>query len=81
MSLEKPVFWGFRTRSHTNRAVQPQIVVRVLRFWIKEVEGFYYLCSKNNGAVQLQVFQASVLCLCFGICKSRFSCDSAQISV
>ena len=37
---------------------------------LKEVEGLYYLCSKNKGAD---------LHFCFGICRSRFSHEAAQI--
>ena len=37
----------------TKRAVQPQKMARGLKFWISEVEGLYYSCSKNKGAVQL----------------------------
>ena len=32
---------GFPTRSDTNRAVQPQKIIRGLKFRIKEVEGLY----------------------------------------
>ena len=34
---------GFRTLSDTNRALQPHIMARGLKFWIQEVEGLYYL--------------------------------------
>ena len=30
--------WGFPTRSHTNRAVQPQKMARGLKFWIYGVK-------------------------------------------
>ena len=36
-----------------NRAVQPQKIARGLKFWIKEVEGLYYVYSVNKGADQL----------------------------
>ena len=39
--------------SDTNQAVQPQKMARGLKFWIKEVEGLYNLCSENKGANQL----------------------------
>ena len=51
---EKTCLWGFPTRSDTNLAVQPQKIARSLKFRIQKVEGFYYLCSKNKGANQLQ---------------------------
>ena len=41
---------GFPTRSDTNQAVQSQQMARGLKFRILEVEGLYYLCSKNKGA-------------------------------
>ena len=39
-----------KTRLGTNWAVQPQKMHRDLKFRIYEVEGLYYLCSKNKGA-------------------------------
>ena len=40
---------GFPTQwSDTNQAVQPQKIARGLKFQIKEVDGLYYLCSKNK---------------------------------
>ena len=42
---------GFPTRSQTNWAVQPQKMARSLK--IKEVEGLFYLYSKDKGADQL----------------------------
>ena len=52
--MRKPVFGrgggGVKTRSDTNQAVQPQKMVRDLKFRIQEVEGLYYLCSENKGA-------------------------------
>ena len=60
---------GFPTRSHTNRAVQPQKTVRGLKLRIKGVEGLYYLCSENKGADQLRGCREADLRLCFRICK------------
>ena len=54
---------GFPTRSDTNRHVQPQKMVRGLKFRTLEVEGLYYLCGENKGADQAD------LRLCFRICK------------
>ena len=42
--MRKPVF-GFLTRSDTNQAVPPHKMARGLKFWIKDEEGLYYLCS------------------------------------
>ena len=39
--------------SDTNKAVQPQKMVRGLKFWDLVVEELYYLCSENKGADQL----------------------------
>ena len=36
-------------------------MARGLKFWIKEEEGLYFLCSENKGADQLR--------LCFRLCK------------
>ena len=61
--------FGFPTRSDTNRAVQPQRIVRGLKFRISEIEGLYYLCSKNKGPDQLCSYCTADLPLCFRICK------------
>ena len=58
--MRKSVF-GVSNRSDTNRAVQPQKMVRGWKFRIKEEEGLFYLCSENKGADHLR--------LCFRICK------------
>ena len=71
--VRKPVS-GFPTRSHTNRAVQPQKMARGLKFRIYEVEGLFYPCSENKGADQLRGYRAADLRLCFSIClKPVFS--------
>ena len=36
-----------------------------------EVEGLYYLCSKNKGADQLRGYREADLRLCFRICKKN----------
>ena len=48
---EKTMSSGFLTSSDTNKAIQPQRMVRGLKFWILEVEGLCYLCSENKGAI------------------------------
>ena len=60
---------GFMTRSDTNQGVQPQKIARGLKVWIYEVEGLYYLCSKNKGADQLHTRRAADLRHYFHICK------------
>ena len=66
--MRKPTFW-FPTRYDTNQAVQLQQIDRGLKFWIKKVEGLYYLCSENKGADQLHGYREADLRLCFRICK------------
>ena len=45
----------FLTRYDKNQAVQPQKMVRGLKFHIEEVEGLYYLCSKNKALISYAV--------------------------
>ena len=66
--------------SDTNRTVQPQKIVRGLKFRIQKEEGLYYLCSENKGADQLCGYCTADLRLCFRICKKPFfSHDAAHI--
>ena len=55
---------GFPTRSDTSRAVQLLKMARCLKFWIKQVEGLYYLCIENKGADQLCGYSTADLHLC-----------------
>ena len=55
-------------RSDTNRNIQPQKMVSGLNFWIKKVEGLYYLCSENKGTDQVHDYRAADLRPCFCIC-------------
>ena len=66
--VRKSMFW-FPTRSDTNQAVQLQKMTRGLKFWIKKVEGLYYLCCENNDADQLRGDREADLRFCFRICK------------
>ena len=43
---EKTGLRGVQTRSDTNRAVQPQKMIRALKFWIEKLEGSYHLCFR-----------------------------------
>ena len=61
---------GFSTRSDTYQIVQPQKMVRCLKFRIQEVEGLYYLCSEKN-ADHLRSESAADLHLCFFICRKQ----------
>ena len=67
--MRKPTIW-FLTRGDTNQAVQPMKMARGWKFWIKDVEGLYYLCSVNKGADQLRGYREADLRLCFRICKT-----------
>ena len=49
--------------SDTNRALQPQKMVRGLKSWIKEVEALYFLCSENKGADLLYSNRSANLCV------------------
>ena len=66
---------GFPTslRSDTNRAVQPQNMVKGLKFWIYKVEGLYYLCSENKDADQL------ICAFVLAYAKNRISHEVAHI--
>ena len=55
----------------TNQTVQSQEMAIGLKFWIKQVEGSYYLCSENKGADQLHGYCAAGLHLCFCTCKKQ----------
>ena len=71
---------GFPTMSDTNQAVQPQKMARDLKFLIKELEGLYYLCSKNKGTDKLRcAVTAQLICAFVSTCaKSMFSHDKAH---
>ena len=66
--MRKPTFL-FLTWSDTNQAVQPQRMVRGLKFRILIEEGLYYPYSENKGADQLRGYREADLCLSFRICK------------
>ena len=69
--MRKPVF-GVSDQVHTNQAVQPQKMVRGLKFRIWVLEGLYYPYNKNKGADQLRGYREADLRLCFRICKNPF---------
>ena len=74
--MRKPVFRVFDQVRH-KRAAQPQEMARGLKFWIKVVEGLYYLYSENKDADQLRGYCEADLRLCFRIC--RFSHDEVNM--
>ena len=63
----KPTTW-FPIRSNTNRAVQSRERARGLKFGIEEVEGLYYLKSKNRDPDQLHNYRKVDMRHCFHIC-------------
>ena len=75
--VKKPVL-GVLTRSHTNQSVQPQKMVRGLKFGSR---GIVQSKSQKNGAGHLCSFRAADLGLffVFAIAKSRFSHDKAYL--
>ena len=69
----------FPTIYDTNRAVQPQKIVRGLKFRIQEVKGLNNLCIEHRGADQLRGHCTADLHLCLRICKKKVFHDAAQI--
>ena len=67
---------GFPTR----QAVQPQKMARGLKFWIKEVEGLYYLnyVAKTKALIGCVVTAQLICVFVFAYAKSRFSHDEAH---
>ena len=66
-------------RRHTNGAVQPQKIAKVLKTCMSKVQGMYYLCCENIVA-DLQT--AKLLCSCselFLHMQSRFPHDVGQM--
>ena len=53
-----------------SQALQPQKMIRGLKFRIKVVEGLYYPHSENKGVDQLHSYCTADLSLCFDICKN-----------
>ena len=72
---------GFPTRSDTNRAAQLLNMARGLKFriWVEEV--LYYPGCKNKGVDQLRGYSEADLRLVFAYAKSRFSNDTAHLSL
>ena len=81
--MGKPTIW-FPNRSDTNRPVQSQKRVYILKFQIKVEEELYYSSSENIGADQLRSYgyREADLCLCF--CLGRllvFPCGGSNVTV
>ena len=62
--MRKPVS-GFPTAGCTIK------MARGLKFGIYEVEGLYFLCSKNKSADQLRGDRSADLRLCFHVCRKQ----------
>ena len=73
--MRKSMFWVL------TRSVQSLEMARGLKFWIQEVEVYYYPNSKNKGADQLHSYRELDLHLCFAHAKCWFSHDAAHIMV
>ena len=78
--MQETLSLGFPTRSDTNRAVQPQRMATGWKFPIYVVEGLYYLCSENKGAVSFMVTTKLICAFDFAYAEERFSHDTAQIT-
>ena len=71
----------FPNRSDTNRAVQAQKTVRILKFRIKVEEELYYPSSENKGADQLRSYCEADLRLCFRLCRLlAFPCGGSFVN-
>ena len=66
---EKTCLWGFEPGPTQARLYSHRRWLRGLKFWIKEIEGFYYPCSENKDADQLSRYSEADLFHYFGICK------------
>ena len=64
------------TKSNTRRQ---QKMARGLKFRIKRVNGYYYLCSEKETVDQLHSYRAADLRLCFRICEKQLFYYTAQI--
>ena len=69
--MRKSVFWVSDQVQHKLGYTTTEDGYRLEISYIKEVEGLYYLYSKNKGADQLHGYLASDLRLCFRICKKQ----------
>ena len=76
--MRKPTFW-FPTRSDTNQAVQPQKIVRGLKFRISVVEGLYYPYSEKKALISFAVTAKLICVFVFANAKIRFFHDTAHI--
>ena len=70
--MRKPVFGvSDQVRHKLSFTVQPQKMVRGLKFWIKLEEGLHYLCGENKGPDQLWIIMQLICAFVFCICKNQ----------
>ena len=72
----KPVFGVSDQLQHK----QPQNSARGLKFWLKEEEGFYYLCSENKGTDQPAVTVQLIFAFVLHMQKSSFLMTRLKLS-
>ena len=77
-SVAKKLSSELSTRSNTRRQEK---MARGLKFRIKKVNGYYYLCSEKETDDQLRSYRAADLRFCFRICKKQLFYYTAQIKV
>ena len=53
------------------KAVQPQKMARGLKFWIEEVEGLCYLCSKTKALISCAVTVQLICTFVFAFAKKQ----------
>ena len=76
---EKSKFW-FPTWSDTNQAVQLQKMARALKFWIKKVEGLYYLKAWSHRRTDMYRKENGLKYAEFGYPVTKFISSVAQSS-
>ena len=71
---------GIPTRSDTNRAVQPQKMVRDFKFRIRKYRDCTICVAKTKVLISCAVTAQLICGFVFAYAKSRFSHDGAHIS-
>ena len=75
--MRMPVFCVSNPVGH-KQAVQPQKMVRGLKFWIMKVEGLFYV-TKTKALINCVVSAHLISTFVFVYAKSKFSHDMAHI--
>ena len=77
---KKTFFWDFQAGlTQTRLLLQQQKMDRGLKFWIKEEEGFYYLCRENKGTHYNCLVTVQLICAFVFAHANRFCHDAAQL--